>query len=389
MSAWCAGRLAVAAALAGLCLGAAPPDPVARAETLANQARFDEAAALLEGFAARRPNEADAPGALARALTLRLALGDRARAEADVEQVARFYGQSQPAFMDRACLQLGQWLVGHDAPEAALGVLARAERLGGAAERVIERLARLTWQARACAALERRACRDSAYAEVRASAPAVAQDLAAGKGIDGEQLALLGRVLTELGEALLAEADDLRARDAASAAPPRYEGAGPGFDAFLAGPWRSFGAWRQGSLAQVEQAYLAVLALRPVPPPRAAVEAARKLASLWDDSAGAVLRAPFPAVLDRPARRKQRDAYQQEIARLVEPWLTRAKQQHEHCIALALKVQVFDANTAACLDWMRGRYPEELPAFEALPPPLQPALLPSMQVPRAEPLTGP
>ncbi|MBI4955328.1 MAG: hypothetical protein HY908_25115 [Myxococcales bacterium] len=343
---------------------------------------YDEAARWYERYAADDPAGERAPDALADAVVLRLGLGEPAAAVASARLFERRFGSKDGA---RAA-QLALAIAAHYAEKSAF---AEAERELASALPTLDarasedlRIQAHALMARIARARGKGAVADAEYDKVRSAwrdPEAVASRLAALGGSEEEQARRLTRVLTAVGEALVAAAE--QKRRVADALPiPVYRGAGSArdVDAFVRTKVKVWMEKKELAIREAEGAYLAVKALRPAAPPRWVVVAAEASGGLWARYVAEILRAPYPRDWDRPGYVPDVDppllwaelkaTFQNELARSATPQRERARRAYEVCLATSAAEQFFDEHTRACERWLSQEYPNEYHLVDELRP---------------------
>jgi len=290
---------------------------------------FETAASAFETFAKKLPKASEARDALDQAFVLRLALADRAAAEKILDTIERLGLESEKGRLSLFVFALADGLAGAEQWAEVEALLTKRGALVSKADEEL-RLQVNALRGRAFASQNKAREADAAYSQVaKYPIEKLVQKLA------DEPFAAraVGASLEAIGEAKIHQAGRLQAE-------------------FLKlslkrGDKRSLSK-KQESLDAAEKAYLAVLQLQPLPPPRATVAAAGKIARMHSQ-----LWAQAHLALGSDA---------------AEPFLARAKAAQLMCINLGAKYQVEDAGTIACAAWLARHYPKEHPAMvEPLP----------------------
>jgi hypothetical protein len=364
---------AAIALLLGVTVTAAAPETAESLETASN---YEAAAAAYEQRANVGPNTPEAPPALYRATVLRLGTGQLDLAKKNAATYESRYGNTQPTHSAELFFGLALVLAegGHwrdarvqldqsrarwekaplDTKLGALTLHARAlQRDGGAAEQTRAQAefqtVRSAWSNPA-----------AAEAELRRARPDEEEGLATRR---------LGRVLTAVGEAMFEDAEAKR-RQALSPLPaPKY--AGPADeDKFLEFQRTTVRVWQEKKRAALQQAetnYVAVLDLKPFPPPKWVVASASQVARMWADLADEVETASMPPATPAMAalRRKL-----EPVARAVEDdardRYTRPRMRK--CVELSAKLQYTSSYAESCRAWLDAHDPEHTTPPDELAP---------------------
>ena len=331
---------------------------------------FDMAAEWYERVAREAPTMDKAPAALERAVGLRLLLGEDAQAERNADLFERNHGGKQPVASGRITLRLAsraaeqeRW----DDARARLGrAMARIDRSGRVDDRIL-----------AHALLGRIAARqlgtEAALAEYGAVRRAWRQpdeamkQLTAG-GADNRRVV---EVLEAVGEATFFFAE--RARAAADAVKrPAYRG--PVAEAPLRRyvldqivPWVPK---KRAAIERAENAYLEVLQIAPVAPPRWAIASAARAGALWaglaeDFTSIPKLTGPIPG-RGGLTYEELGAAYAAVIQSTLDELNGRAKRAFERCLALSTRYAHVDDTSRGCEQWLARYAPAEHHVFDAL-----------------------
>ena len=379
-----AARIVGAAALLAPALAAAEEEPAeahpivdaicARGTRLEQVAEYESAAELLEECA----KLSGAEGPLARAIVLRLGLDQRDVAFYSVARYVRWFGKTNPAMASSVVLALA---LSHEEREdwaRALQVMEERRDLLRAAPmevrvraHVAKGLALLATR-KGTEGLAELAAARALYGDGEAIEKEIATSWPAAEPWQKDRR--LGKVIQAYGVALVTLADAERTTRLAGLAPPVY--AGPRTEAavlaFLAAKGPPWMVKRRAALAAAEGPYLAVLDIKPVPPPAAVIDAASAVASMWADyaddiarivprdgwppSAGATAGRPPPAVVRGVAELRDSVTAQHVLPAM------------KKCLDLSVKYQFTDARSRACEAWLTKNDPDHYHAGSELSP---------------------
>ena len=185
----------------------------------------------------------------------------------------------------------------------------------------------------------------------------------------------LAGAITGVGEAYFDAAERGRKASAASLRAPVYAGApsdAKAAVAFVEGPLRAWFERRQAALRDTEPAYVAILDIQPVPPPRWITAASATVALAWGSLVDEPRRIPVPAAWARPPNRAVREAYFRAIDAMVEPVRTsHAKPAVRKCVDLSVRYQYQDTRTPECEAWLGVHYRDEVHPLDELVPALR------------------
>src|SRR5439155_27185008 len=156
---------------------------------------------------------------------------------------------------------------------------------------------------RTLVALKKDADAEKSYARVRDAwhDPAAAlANLEKASGSEADQPRRIGKTLTAVGEALFFFAEKERVKAEATLVPP-FKGKSEvkEIDAFVRGPFAAWYQKRRAALQEVERRYLAIVELRPVPPPKWVVASGAAVGRMWARMADELRAAPYPKDWDK------------------------------------------------------------------------------------------
>jgi TolA-binding protein len=315
---------------------------------------FEEAAEWLEHLATRAPTTEKAPAALTDAALLRLGLGQDAQAATDIAAFTRNWGLTRRAEAAQLTLALATHHADRGANDKARTVL------GGAMTMLDRGPPDLVVRAHALAAkvASSRANATHEWAKVRAawSDPAAAER-ALRRSWPGEDESQgdrrMARALNAVGEAIVAAAEELRlaAVEPLKLAPFTGPSDRAALETYATTTLRTFVVQKRSAIERVEEAYRAVVELRPVPPPVSVVVASAAVGEMWADFADELRRVP-PAGAWRKDRAFER-AYLAAADEASAPIRqTRAVPAMRACVAYAAKYAVADPRARRCDAWL-------------------------------------
>ena len=334
---------------------------------------YEEAAECYERLATLHPRDTESAAALSDAAILRLGLGDDASAIKDVARFLESWGYTRRP--EVAQLEL---MVATHRAERGEKERARAT-LRGSMEMLDRAPIDLTIRAHALAATlaETPAIARAEHAKVRAAwADPEAGERALRRGWPNDDQARLdrrlARVLDDVGAALFFAAEERRHAEVDSVKLPLHTGAidRAALDSYATTTLRDWYMKRRAAIERLEPEYLALLQLRPVPPPRWVIAAGSATGAMWGDFADDLRRVAAPAAWKKePLLYK---AYTEALDAMREPILTgRAKPAMKKCLDLSVKYQLTDEHSRTCEAWLVAHYTREFPAIDELIPPLR------------------
>jgi len=351
-------------------------------------AAYELAAEWYERVAQRYPAAPEGEAAAKSLVVLRLGLGETDRAVAAAAAYVKAYGRTQPATAAAIALAIG---LAHDERgdhEAATRHLSQSMP-------TIDR-GPIDLRARAHAALARSIAATEGPRSARAAAEyasvlALVQDpskvpRAIADAWPGEDEPRhdrrLAHVLTAQGEALFFAADARRVAEVAPLSPPVAKA---GLDAAALSAWatKELRPWvekRQRAIELVEQDFVKILNVQPVPPPKWVIAAAAVVGAMWGDFADDLRKKALVAALPKdPALRRD---YEDAVRSAAEPIVRRrAQPAMKKCVDLAVKLMVVDPRVKDCEAWLADndeehfrRGGEIVPRLRAGAPPRDPPL---------------
>lgn len=228
--------------------------------------------------------------------------------------------------------------------------------------------------ARACQSLGDTKCAAAHYQTVRElwkDPTASEKTIRGGDGDEAVKLKRLGRALNAMGEALFYAAEEKRLL-ADKEKMPEYKGAGKKEDVIKhintkVIPWIKA---RRTRVEEAEKAYLAIVSLQPLPPPRWVISAASRVGDMWGSFATQFRQTPVPAEWKKTGPvpgvpgltyEELRSTYYAKIDEASEPMMTRARGAFKTCQDMSKKYSYTDAFTKRCDDWMNKNAPAQTP----------------------------
>lgn len=333
---------------------------------------YDEAARWYERYAGENPKGEKAAEALQDTIVLRLGLGEEAAAIKSADLFFRNYGQSKPALSAQIAFAIGAHYVDRGDWESA------RKRLAGSIG-LIDKNATFDVQVQAHALLGRiysngkNGAKQAAaeFNKVRGywkDPEAGIKKIDAIGGDEGERLRRLAKVLTAVGESLFFFAEEKRAL-ADLIKFPAYKGNGAREDVIKhisnnVAPWMQK---KSSAITEAEKAYLAILDLKPTPPPQWVIAAGSRAGQLWGKFAAEFRAAPIPnewkkngpSPIPGLSYEEIRGEYYAGIDEKSEPWKQRAKGGFKKCLDLSVQYQHFDDYSRACEVWLSKNYSAE------------------------------
>lgn len=323
---------------------------------------YAEGASWLERFARERPTEGAAPDALRDAVVLRLALGQAREAEVTADLFSKLYGAKKPTETAEMAFAIGAWY-------SDRGDFKAAQQRLKASLPMIGKSAPLTVHIQARAALARSlaATGDARGAEDHFRAvqmifkdPHAVWERIRMQGPDLSERRL-GQALTALGEAHFFFAE--REREKASAIKlPAYRGPADR-DALKKNLPEALRA-RRRAMEQAEAAYIRILSIEPLPPPKWVVEAAAQVTVMWADLV-TDLRAIAGSIKKEGAGQKAALA---DIEGAIEPFFKSALAAAKTCEMYSIKYQTSSEASRRCQAWLTENTPRAHPKIEELAP---------------------
>jgi hypothetical protein len=382
------GHRVVAGALgAALAIGApARAQETACTQAIAAQkvAEYGAAAELFELCAQRFAAASGADVALSDAIVLRLALGQREQALADVETYLRTYGARNPAFSASVVLAAALSHAEHEEWARSLDVLSRHAGVlqnGPIDLQLAAHVAKgraLLHGPKPALAYEELAAARALYAGGATLEAELAKAWPA--DTEGQRARRLAKALNAAGDALVLLADREQATRVATLRPPVYTGprSEGALQAHLATKVPAWMEKRARALADLDAAYLAVVDMRPMPPPRAVIAAAGAVAGMWSDYADDLARVvpldaypvtvPRGAPPDTPTRAIVTAAIAQVRAPIVQ---RRVMPAMKKCVEFAVKYQYWDERARTCEAWLAKNDADHFHAASELSPEVQ------------------
>jgi tetratricopeptide (TPR) repeat protein len=336
---------------------------------------YDEAATWYERYAAMNPAAEKSPEALSDATVIRLSLGQDDKAIKNADLFNKLYGSKKPAQTATIAFAIGAHYV-----DRANWAQARKRFTGAMGQ--IDKNAPIDVQIQAHAQLGRTAVAlhdDPLAAAEYGKVRSLFQDPASvvrrlTEGYDGSADRKVAKVLTAEGEAIFFFAEEKR-RAADAIELPIYKGTGRREDvmAYTTGPLAAWWKERRTAIDEAEKAYIAVLALQPMSPPKWVVASAARTARLHGRLAAQLLAAPIPKSWKAqgpspwgPTWEQIRAEFRGGLAEASEPELGRAKGAYRMCVKLSVQYQYLDQHSRACAAWLSSHSPAEFPRIDEI-----------------------
>lgn len=329
---------------------------------------FADAAGHFERYAKESPADQRASEALSDALILRLGLSEGDRAEEDAALFQKLFGAKQAARSANISLALGMHHIERSNFQSAERQLSKSISL-------IDKSGTLTVALQAHAALGR------AYSELKKETDADKQyqfilsafrdPFQAVKRITSQEPGSsdrqLGKALTALGEAHFYFAEKERAK-ANGEKLPLPKG---GKSALSTYPrdLQPVLLRRRAAIENAEKAYLKVLDIQPMPPPKWVVASGSRVADMWADLA-AELKSIGLAMKKEFKPDEGKAVYEQFIDASM-PWFERAKRASKTCLDYSVKFAHFSEYSKRCEAWLTANVPKEVPPITELLPRFQ------------------
>jgi tetratricopeptide (TPR) repeat protein len=342
---------------------------------------WEQAATWYERYAATVPTNEKAPEALQDAVVLRLALGQDEAAILDAERFVKTYGAKRSAQAARIAFAIAHHHVERGAWEDARRRFAAAMPLVENAATEDPTLPIVAHAGFAQAYLRLGKSKDAAaeyglvVARFRASAPA-RRAMVNHFGYDDYDLQRLAKALTAMGEAIVFFADERR-RAAEAIRLPVYAGSGRRKDIaeFVATKLAPAMVARGKAVEDAEKAYLQVLELEPMPPPKWVVVAAARVARMRGLFAAELRALPAPKSWNQhgesPWATRWEDiraSWRDVLIDASEPEYRVARAAYRRCVELSVKFQSFDDEVLRCAAWLERNFPAERARLDELAP---------------------
>ena len=227
------------------------------------------------------------------------------------------------------------------------------------------RLAAHVMLGRACQLLGDTKCAAAHHGTVRElwKDPKAARDeLDALGGDDTTRFRRLGRALNAVGEALFFAAEEKRLL-ADQEKFPVYKGSGKK-EEVLRHVNTKVAAWvkaRRARIEQADKAYVAILGLEPVPPPRWVISAGSRVGGMWAKFTTEFQAAPMPAEWKQTGLvpggggmtwEDIRREYHAALAAALASTVQTARAAYRQCSAMSIKYAYKDALSQECDDWL-------------------------------------
>ncbi len=352
---------------------------------------YELAAEWFERFVDADPKADKADVALADAVLLRLGLGQEEQALKDEQKFRKNYGASKPAQTASIAFAIGAHYVEKaeglrpsgkegecvNAEECMAWEKARASLQGSMG--VIDKAAP-DIQVQAHVALARTYSHLKAgermskgeYAKVRGlwsnPAEAEAKIRSAYTTEDaGQQDKRLAKALNAVGEAFFVVAEDERRAVVEPLIFPEYKGIGTKEDVLkhIGGKVKDWYTKKKEAIAKVEPAYVKILDLKPVPPPKWVIAAGSRSGLMWGKFVEDFRKAPIPKAWKTDP--EIRGTYYDALDAASEPFkVGNAKPALKKCLDLSVKYQYFDGYSRDCEVWLARNYKSEYHVVDEL-----------------------
>jgi hypothetical protein len=295
---------------------------------------------------------ATAPGRderLARATLIRFALGDDAKAVADLAEYRKRYASSAPIAANDLELALGE----HYAKTKKFALLGQhiTQILP-----VIQKQGRYEQELRARALSARASFEQKQRGAAQKEIDAIVKGWASKgeaflKSVPEAELGRAGQALSAVGEALFLRAEEAREKADALGA-PAFQGKKDmkSVQAYLA---KDFKVWMEKRKKLIDDAntrYREVLDLRPVPPPKWVVHSAQRTGQMLESFATEFKKVPVPAEIQKDPELAR--VYQESLDGALEPQVGAARMAFKTCQSFARKFDQRDEVSRRCDDWL-------------------------------------
>lgn len=355
----------------------APDAAFERASKLEAIAEYADAASSYEDAVRRFPKETRASSALKEAVILRLGLGDINGALKDADLFEKLYGVAKPAETLEPWLAMASFSLRRDDFETTKKLLAKRMAQIDRAGSLDDRIRAHTWLARSMDATNDAKGAQQEYERVLAlwkeRRPALG-----GAAAEQQDPRKLAQTLTAVGETLFFFAEKKRV-EADAIRYPEYKGPGDK-EAILRHINTKVADWikrKRLAIEEAEKAYLEIVQLEPVPPPKWVIASASNVGIMWGHFVAEFRAAPIPREWrgDGPVPgqgkmtfRQLREIYYQTIDQAAEPLKRRAKQAFKVCLDYSVKFQFADSHTRTCSTWLEKNYHAEFRPLDELMP---------------------
>jgi hypothetical protein len=286
---------------------------------------------------------------LSQAIRIRFALGEEAKALADLEEFRKQHAAKAPVTAADMELELAE----HYARTR------KYARLGQHIARVlpgIQKTARFEQELRARAFSARASFEQKQRAAAQKEIESIVKDWAAKgkaflKTVPETELTRAGLALSAVGEALFLRAEEAREKADALGA-PAFNGKKDmkSVQAYLA---KDFKAWMEKRRKLIDDAntrYREVLDLQPVPPPKWVVHSAQRTGQMLETFAAEFKKVPMPAEIQKDPELAR--AYRESLDGALEPQVSAARQAFKTCSSFARRYEQRDEVSKSCDDWL-------------------------------------
>lgn len=327
--------------------------------SLTNAERYPNSAVTeaVKGELAERAKQTEAEGAtapgrdlrLAEAVSIRFALGDEAKATADLAEFRKRYGAAAPITLNDLELALAE----HYAKNKKFALVQQhINRILPSIQKQGRYEQELRARAFSARALFEQKQRGAAQKEIEAIVKEWgAKGDAFLKSVPEAELTRAGQALSSVGEALFLRAEEAREKaDAASA--PAFTGKkdAKSIKAYLAKDFKGWMEKRKKLIDDANTRYREVLDLRPVPPPKWVVHSAQRTGQMLDSFAAEFHKVPVPAEIQKDPNLLR--VYKESLDGALEPQVSAARMAFKTCQSFARKFDQKDDVSRRCDEWL-------------------------------------
>jgi len=356
-----------------------------RGEQLRAVAEYERAAEFLAQCAKLYPADARAKPALSDAIILRLGLQQDAEAVKLASEYVKLYGQTDRPMSATIAIAIALHYIENEEWAKARDILTQSHSLLESAPIDLRIQAHLAM----ARGMLHGPAPEQAYVELTAARQMFGDGGAVeaqidkaypGEG-DGQHMRRLAKTLTAAGDAMVLLADRDRIARLATLRPPVF--AGPktlvAINQHLSTKATEWMLKRRTAIEEIERQYVAVLDLRPMPPPKAVIASAAAVGKMWADYADDLSRmVPLEAYPTRrttqtPPTMPTRAEAKAALDQLRNPILQRlAIPALKKCVDLSAKYQYTDDQSRSCDQWLVKNDPSVREISDLAPTPRPP-----------------
>lgn len=333
---------------------------------------YELAAEWFEKFVDADPRAEKADAALADAVLLRLGLGQEELAIKDADKFRKNYGASKPAQTASIAFAIGahyaekeEWDKARASLVGSMGVIDKAApdiqvQAHATLARAYSKLKGGDRQAKGEYAKVRGYWTNPADSEAKIRAAYPSEDA-------GQQDKRLAKALNAVGEAYFMAAEEERLVVVEPLKFPEYKGSGTKEDVVkhIGTKVKDWYTKKKEAIAKVEPAYVKILDLKPVPPPKWVIAAGSRSGLMWGNFVDDFRRAPIPKAWKTDP--EIRGTYYDALDGASEPFKTNnAKPALKKCLDLSVKYQYFDGYSRDCEVWLAKNYKSEYHVVDEL-----------------------